>query len=401
MQSDEILKNVVDLSMSAVEVSVSTAHILSGTREVQGAATSMASAVEELAASISEIEGSAQRSSRAVQESSHLTNEGMNELSDLQKDIIKTGNVFGLVTEKTRGLQDVVGNLGKLVDLISNIAMQTKLLALNASIEAARAGEHGKGFAVVASEVKNLSQQTGDATDTIKSQIEQLNVYFTDMIGAVSSAQSNVTTVIKKAEKVSHDFTRINANSTSITAQINELANIISQQKEAVQLMANNMVVVKDKGEINLEAVDTLANQTDQSVKLIEDWRTKLASEDIPDKVIYLAQADHLLWKKRLLDMAVGRSSMKSSDLTDHTLCRLGKWYYALSDESIKSLPDFKSMEHPHKRVHCHGIEAAKFFEKGNIEKGMAEYQQLDAASKDVIASLQGLLRRRQLSQAV
>lgn len=400
MQSDEILKNVVDLSMSAVEVSVSTAHILSGTREVQGAATSMASAVEELAASISEIEGSAQRSSHAVQESSNLTQVGIGELSDLQKDIIKTGDVFGLVTEKTKGLQDVVGNLGKLVDLISNIAMQTKLLALNASIEAARAGEHGKGFAVVASEVKNLSQQTGEATDTIKSQIEQLNLSFSDMIGSVSSAQTNVTTVIKKADKVSHDFARINENATSITTQINELANIISQQKEAVQLMANNMVVVKDKGEINLEAVDTLANQTDQSVKLIEDWRLKLAAEDIPDKVIYLAQADHLLWKKRLLDLAVGRSNMKSSDLTDHTLCRLGKWYYALTDETIKALPDFKAIEAPHKRVHYHGIEAAKHFEKGQIDKGMAEYQQLEIASKDVIAGLQNLLKRRQAQAA-
>jgi len=307
MESKEILVNVIELSMSAVEVSVSTAHILSGTREVQSAATSMASAVEELSASIGEIENSAQRSSISVTESSHLTSQGMSELSHLKQEVLKTGAVFETVSVKTKDLQNVVGNLGKVVDMISKIAGQTNLLALNATIEAARAGEHGKGFAVVAGEVKSLSRQTSEATETIKHQIQLLNNSFQDVLGSVSNAQSIVHNVIQKTEKVSQDFNQINLNSSSIESQVTELASIISQQKMAVQLLAQNMSVVKDKGDINLHAVDILADQTDKSVKLIEDWRAKLANEDIEDKVIYLAQADHLLWKKRLLDMAVGR----------------------------------------------------------------------------------------------
>lgn len=393
MESQEVLKNVVDLSMSAVEVSVSTAHILSGTREVQNAATSMASAVEELSASIGEIESAAQRSSHAVAESSQLTAQGMQELSELKQDVLQTGTVFDTVSIKTKDLQDVVGNLGKVVELISKIAGQTNLLALNATIEAARAGEHGKGFAVVAGEVKSLSRQTSEATETIKSQIQQLTSSFADVLGSVSNAQNIVHSVIEKTEKVSHDFEQISQNSSSISSQVTELASIISQQKMAVQLLAENMAVVKDKGDINLHAVDVLADQTDKSVKLIEDWRVKLANEDIEDKVIYLAQADHLLWKKRLLDMAVGKSQMKSTDLTDHTLCRLGKWYYSDAASQIKNLPDFVSIEDPHKKVHHHGIEAAKCFEAGRIDEGMKHYNSLEEASAGVIQGLQALLR--------
>lgn len=401
MDNRDVLSNVVDFSMSSVEISVSTACILSGTREVQGAAASMASAVEELSASIGEIESSAQRSSQAVVESSVLTTQGMKELSTLKEEVLETGTVFETVSVKTTNLQGVVGSLGKVVDLITKIAGQTNLLALNATIEAARAGEHGKGFAVVAGEVKSLSKQTRDATETIQKQIQHLIESFKDVLTAVSTAQLTVHSVIAKTEKVSHDFEQINLNSSSISSQVTELAGIISQQKVAVQLLAQNMSVVKDKGNVNLQAVNVLCDQTDKSVKLIEDWRGQLANEDIEDKVVYLAQADHLLWKKRLLDMAVGRSQLKSSDLADHTLCRLGKWYYSNATAGINSLPDFLSIEEPHRNVHHHGIEAAKCFEDGRIDEGMNHYALLDDASKLVIEGLQALLRSKMVGSAV
>ncbi|MBK9586537.1 MAG: methyl-accepting chemotaxis protein [Alphaproteobacteria bacterium] len=393
MNNTEILKNVVDLSMSSVEVSVSAAHILSGTREVQKAATSMASAVEELAASIGEIENAAQRSSHAVMESSDLTSQGMRELSVLKLQVQETGTVFETVSVKTKDLQNVVSNLGQVVELISKVAGQTNLLALNATIEAARAGEHGKGFAVVAGEVKSLSRQTTEATETIRTQIQLLNDSFSEVLGSVSNAQSIVHSVIEKTGKVSQDFDKINQNSTSISSQVTELASIISQQKMAVELLAQNMTVVKEKGDINLNAVDVLTGQTDKSVKLIEDWRAQLANEDIENKVIYLAQADYLLWKKRLLDMAIGKSQMKASDLTDHTLCRLGKWYYSDQASEFRNFESFIALEAPHKKVHYHGIEAAKLFEKGQIQDGMNHYNLLEQASAEVIQSLQSLLQ--------
>ena len=90
--------------------------------------------------------------------------------------------------------------------------------------------------------------------------------------------------------------------------------------------------------------------------------------------------------------MAVGRSSLKAKDLTDHTLCRLGKWYYEIADDSFKSLISFKSIEAPHKQVHYYGIEAAKFFEQGKIDDGMKRYELLNTASKDVIRGLNDIL---------
>ena len=391
MDSLECLTNIVDLSTAVVEVSVSTANILGSAREVQSAATSMASAVEELAASIGEIESSAQRSSHAVEESSHLTSAGMTELTGLRSQIADTGHLFETVAVKTKDLQGVVSSLGKVVDLIAKIAGQTNLLALNATIEAARAGEHGKGFAVVASEVKSLSRQTADATETIRGQIKNLNESFASVLDTVSKSQLTMSKVVTTAEKVGTDFENINRNSTSIAHQVSELTGIISQQKIAVELLAKNMTVVKGKGEQNLASVEDLADQTDKAVGLIEEMRTKLGAEEIANKVVYLAKADHVLWKKRLLDMAIGRSKTKSSELTDHTMCRLGKWYYDQAGENMRQLNAFRSVEEPHKKVHFHGIEAAKCFENNKLQEGMNHYHLLEAASHEVVAALDAL----------
>jgi methyl-accepting chemotaxis protein len=393
MHPQAILQNVVDLSMSSVEASVAAADILSQGREIHRTGFAMATAIDELSASIGVIETSAQRTSGAAHESRDMTREGICELEGLRDQIAQTRNSFGTIAQKNEELRNVVSELGKIVDLIAKIAAQTNLLALNATIEAARAGEHGRGFAVVASEVKSLSRQTSDSTDTIRRQIEKLHASFSDVIATVTQSQGAVDEVVGVAEHVGAQFSGIGEKAASISAMINELVAAIAQQRGATAILVDHVARVRIKSDSNIAAVERLADQTDQTVQLIEGWRTILAAEDIENKVLYLAKADHLLWKKKLLDMAVGRSSLKSSDLTDHTLCRLGKWYYSDANR-YRNLPSFSAIEEPHKKVHYHGIEAAKCFETQRLEEGMVHFRQLEVASKAVLDQLSELARQ-------
>jgi methyl-accepting chemotaxis protein len=116
------------------------------------------------------------------------------------------------------------GEIGDVVRVISAIAEQTNLLALNATIEAARAGEAGKGFAVVASEVKDLAQETATATADIARRIEAIQ---TDARGAVA-AINEIGTIVGEINDIQATITAAvdeqTANSTAIRGSVTEAA---------------------------------------------------------------------------------------------------------------------------------------------------------------------------------
>ena len=103
-----------------------------------------------------------------------------------------------------RQLAESSGRIGEVVGLISDIAEQTNLLALNATIEAARAGEAGKGFAVVASEVKSLANQTGKATEEISAQVCEIQSVTQGVVSAIEGFGQTV----EKMNELSNSVTQ-------------------------------------------------------------------------------------------------------------------------------------------------------------------------------------------------
>ena len=187
------------LDGSAEETSAQARTADGAAQQVSISVTDMTSATEELAASIREI---ARQTTDAA-----ATTAGASERAATTTELVGTLSVASR-------------EIGDIVRLITAIAEQTNLLALNATIEAARAGAAGKGFAVVASEVKELAQETAQATSDITAKIGAIQ----EMTGRTASA----------IEAISGVITRIDDGQRTIAAAVEE-------QSATTELMARNV----------------------------------------------------------------------------------------------------------------------------------------------------------------
>jgi methyl-accepting chemotaxis protein len=205
------------------ETTQSLSSRVAGTSEVAaGNIQSVASATEELSTSVDEI-------GRRVRESSQIA----------EAAVLQAQQTDARIGKLSRAAQQI----GEVVKLITAIAEQTNLLALNATIEAARAGEAGRGFAVVASEVKSLASQTAKATGEISSHIAgmqgatQESVAAIKEIGGTIAQISNIASTVAAAVEQQSSATQEIARSVQNVAHGTHegAANIIQVNRGATE----------------------------------------------------------------------------------------------------------------------------------------------------------------------
>jgi len=152
------------------------------------------------------------------------------------------GQAVGQATRTNQvvcSLAEAVGRIGTVVDLISDIARRTNMLAMNATIEAARAGEFGMGFAVVAGEVKTLSSQTAGATTEIATQIRSVQNATEEAVAAISG----IAGTISRISDISGAISMAVGEQQAATA---EISRSVLQAAEGTQEVSFNIVGVNE-----------------------------------------------------------------------------------------------------------------------------------------------------------
>ncbi len=205
-------------------------------------------------------------------ESAHQAAKTATDCVESGRDIVEatTRSVSKLDSEITRA-SEIIGNLaksshdvGNVLGVISSIAEQTNLLALNAAIEAARAGEQGRGFAVVADEVRTLASRTQDSTEEVRKIINALQSYATDAVDVMESGLAQGKKSVERTNKTSEALQEIVDSIGAVAGYNNKIAVSSKSQRVASEQVSGRISVVGDIAEATTDGAQQTRHASDE-----------------------------------------------------------------------------------------------------------------------------------------
>ncbi len=224
------------------------ARVAGGAEEASKSVQSVAMASEVLSTSIAEIDTQAKRSS--------TVSRGMVE-------------EIGQMHDRMSRLEQAAGQVGKVAELITEIASQTNLLALNATIEAARAGEAGKGFAVVAHEVKQLAQNTAKATDEVSAHVLAIEE-------ATHEATGGFGTIADAIRAINDSASLIAAEVEEQSTATREIASSVAQASEGTKAVTRSFEGVSRAATESSHAADEVTQASGDLASQAERLRAEV-----------------------------------------------------------------------------------------------------------------------------
>ena len=282
----------------------------------------------------------AQRIREASEETARVasrSNQELSRMSQILETLIESVEHSDAVVQR---LSEKAESINNIVNMIKEIAEQTNLLSLNAAIEAARAGEHGRGFAVVADEVRGLANRTQEAANEVTVSIEEL---------------------VQETRKTS----------------------------DSTQEMARSAATVQE----------FMGKFRDVLHEVDENARFSSAYAWVMFETVYLAMVklNHIIYKSRAFSSVFNGNV--ELQLTDHTQCAFGKWYYGEGQAQFKDFMDiYRRIEAPHADIHANIKQALQYVVDDETiirhkEEILRDFAKVEEASDTLFTLLDQLLQ--------
>ncbi len=294
-----------------------------GAAEQRGLTTEAASAMEEMSASVVQVAGSAARAAAEAEKAMRKASEGSSLVAETVASI-------QAVSAKTGELEAVVSSLGtqaeaveRIMEVISDIADQTNLLALNAAIEAARAGEAGRGFAVVADEVRKLAEKTMNATKDVAAQIGAIQQGVGRTREGMGQAVGLVVKAVARAQDSGRSLEEIVGLASASAEQVQAIAVAAEQQSRAGEEINRSIHRVSDISERTgqgtaqaEEAVTGLWGQVEELLTLNSVFQT-LGQGEVQDLINTMARSSAIVSFKREEQEKALREAVRGSSFLE------------------------------------------------------------------------------------
>ncbi|WP_134684674.1 methyl-accepting chemotaxis protein [Brevibacillus migulae] len=276
MASEQIATTITDMAESAVSLKEDMVHTTY--------------AIEQLQQEIMDITDRLKTATESTQQAMDSARAGLQANNQAQAEMKRVNQVVQQSASVVDELGRQMEKIGEITQLITTIARQTNLLALNAAIEAARAGEHGRGFAVVADEVRKLAEATSHAGEEIITVLAEIQKGANEAVLAMKSGVTTVADVDGFVDRSAKAFVEITGSVEGITSQIEEIYQASTTMKtegsRAIGLMQKgNAVTAEIAG-----GMEMIASAAEEQTATLEETVASVSEvsrliTDLDDKV--------------------------------------------------------------------------------------------------------------------
>ena len=276
----------------------------------------------------------------ATKSAAELSNNSRENINQAVGELHNLNEQVSMNNASVEELANQTNSITSVIELITDIADQTNLLALNAAIEAARAGEHGRGFAVVADEVRKLAERTHKATSEISVSIKSLQQGMNEIQTSSESMKETVDTTTGKIEEFEHTLIELSDGSSHIVDRSYHMENSI---------------------------------------------------------FIVLAKIDHILYKSRAYNSIMSLEPILK-EVNSHQ-CNLGVWYEGEGKKRFSNSDAYPKIAAPHGSVHKNANANLAFLHNdaeqdtlNNADAIISNFERMEEASEELFVLMDNML---------
>ena len=250
---NEVVENMESLFMSVDETAHSTKDMSFSIKEISENIESLSSAVTQVSSSmmqinlrIKEVETNAAEASRFADNVIKDARAGMRTVESTIEGIVRTKEITRESTEVINSLSEKIKEIGKILDVIREVAEETNLLALNAAIIAAQSGEHGKSFSVVSNEIKDLAERTSTSAREVSEIISAVEIESNRAVKSMERGYYSVEEGVRLSMEAGSGLRKIVDSAQRSTQSVRGIAKAAAEQAKQSRLVAETTEKVAD-----------------------------------------------------------------------------------------------------------------------------------------------------------
>ncbi|RLM57018.1 methyl-accepting chemotaxis protein [Halobellus sp. Atlit-31R] len=273
--ADEVREASAQVTTATTEISDGAERQTAALHDVSTEMDSLSSSAEEVAATVDEVAQASERAAELGEEGQSHAERAIDEMDAVEQTTAETA-------EEVTALAEELDAVGEVVDVISDIAAETNLLALNASIEAARTGEAGDGFAVVADEVKQLAEETATSAGEIEEHIEQIQARADETTDAMIETQERIESGVGTVEAAIDALDNVAGAVEETDDSIQEIRDATAQQASsatAVVDRVDDVAAIGDQTAEEATAAAAAAQQQTSTMQNVNDAANRLTAQ--------------------------------------------------------------------------------------------------------------------------